>query len=78
MGILLTTLSIIFFLFVMFNYREICDKRYIRKTLKYLSVNESIIIPTAYIPFACYLMKKGGKVFKFTIDVATVKFTRIK
>lgn len=78
MDILLIILFAIFFFFVTINYREICDKRYIRKALKSLAINESIIIPTAYIPYACYLMHKGGKVFEFTIEIATTKFTRIK
>lgn len=78
MDILLIILFAIFFFFVTINYREICDKRHIRKTLKCLSVNESIIIPTEYIPYACYLMRKEGKVFEFTIEVTTTKFTRIK
>lgn len=53
MVILLVTLFAISF-FVTLNYRDISNKRYIRKRLKNLKVGESIIIPTEYHVFGIF------------------------
>ena len=78
MEILLVTLFAISF-FVTLNYRDISNKRYIRKRLKNLKVGESIIIPTEYHLYADYLIT--GKVgLEFTSKVGDVKteISRIK
>ena len=79
MGILLVTLFAISF-FVTLNYRDISNKRYIRKRLKNLKVGESIIIPTEYHLYADYLITKGKVGLEFTSKVGDVKteISRIK
>lgn len=79
MVILLVTLFAISF-FVTLNYRDISNKRYIRKRLKNLKVGESIIIPTEYHLYADYLITKGKFGLEFTSKVGDVKteISRIK
>lgn len=79
MVILLVTLFAISF-FVTLNYRDISNKRYIRKRLKNLKVGESIIIPTEYLLYADYLITKGKVGLEFTSKVGDVKteISRIK
>ena len=79
MVILLVTLFAISF-FVTLNYRDISNKRYIRKRLKNLKVGESIIIPTEYHLYADYLITKGKVGLEFTSNVGDVKteISRIK
>lgn len=79
MVILLVTLFAISF-FVTLNYRDISNKRYIRKRLKNLKVGESIIIPTEYHLYADYLITKGKVGLEFTSKVGDVKtvISRIK
>ena len=79
MVILLVTLFAISF-FVTLNYRDISNKRYIRKRLKNLKVGESIIIPTDYHLYADYLITKGKVGLEFTSKVGDVKteISRIK
>lgn len=79
MVILLVTLFAISF-FVTLNYRDISNKRYIRKRLKNLKVGESIIIPTEYHLYADYLITKGKVGLEFTYKVGDVKteISRIK
>ncbi len=79
MVILLVTLFAISF-FVTLNYRDISNKRYIRKRLKNLKVGESIIIPTEYHLYADYLITKGKAGLEFTSKVGDVKteISRIK
>lgn len=79
MVILLVTLFAISF-FVTLNYRDISNKRYIRKRLKNLKVGESIIIPTEYHLYADYLITKGKVGLEFTSKVGNVKteISRIK
>lgn len=79
MEILLVTLFAISF-FVTLNYRDISNKRYIRKRLKNLKVGESIIIPTEYHLYADYLITKGKVGLEFTSKVGDVKteISRIK
>lgn len=79
MVILLVTLFAISF-FVTLNYRDISNKRYIRKRLKNLKVGESIIIPTEYHLYADYLITKGKVGLEFTSKVDDVKteISRIK
>lgn len=79
MVILLVTLFAISF-FVTLNYRDISNKRYIRKRLKNLKVGESIIIPTEYYLYADYLITKGKVGLEFTSKVGDVKteISRIK
>lgn len=72
MVILLVTLFAISF-FVTLNYRDISNKRYIRKRLKNLKVGESIIIPTEYHLYADYLITKGKVGLEFTSKVGDVK-----
>ena len=77
MVILLVTLFAISF-FVTLNYRDISNKRYIRKRLKNLKVGESI--PTEYHLYADYLITKGKVGLEFTSKVGDVKteISRIK
>lgn len=79
MVILLVILFAISF-FVTLNYRDISNKRYIRKRLKNLKVGESIIIPTEYHLYADYLITKGKVGLEFTSKVGDVKteISRIK
>lgn len=79
MVILLVTLFAISF-FVTLNYRDISNKRYIRKRLKNLKVGESIIIPTEYHLYADYLITKGKVGLEITSKVGDVKteISRIK
>lgn len=79
MVILLVTLFAISF-FVTLNYRDVSNKRYIRKRLKNLKVGESIIIPTEYHLYADYLITKGKVGLEFTSKVGDVKteISRIK
>ena len=79
MVILLVTLFAISF-FETLNYRDISNKRYIRKRLKNLKVGESIIIPTEYHLYADYLITKGKVGLEFTSKVGDVKteISRIK
>ena len=79
MVILLVTLFAISF-FVTLNYRDISNKRYIRKRLKNLKVGESIIIPTEDHLYADYLITKGKVGLEFTSKVGDVKtvISRIK
>lgn len=79
MVILLVTLFAISF-FVTLNYRDISNKRYIRKRLKNLKVGESIIIPTEYHLYADYLITKGKVGLEFTSKVGDVEteISRIK
>lgn len=79
MVILLVTLFAISF-FVTLNYRDISNKRYIRKRLKNLKVGESIIIPTEYHLYADYLITKGKVGLEFISKVGDVKteISRIK
>lgn len=79
MVILLVTLFAISF-FVTLNYRDISNKRYIRKRLKNLKVGESIIIPTEYQIYADYLITGGKGCLEFTSKVGDVntEISRIK
>lgn len=75
MVILLVTLFAISF-FVTLNYRDISNKRYIRKRLKNLKVGESIIIPTEYHLYADYLITKGKVGLEFTSKVGDTKLIK--
>lgn len=79
MEFLLVTLFAISF-FVTLNYRDLSNRMYVRKRLKNLKVDKSIIIPTEYQLYADYLITggKGGLEFTSKVGDVNTEISRIK